>query len=68
MSLGVDHMKYVVQQNQEVLINGNIDNSSTTYNGNYNETINIEDGFLKFEHSDGLNYINFEYRRFDNLV
>ena len=30
--------------------------------------INIEDGFLKFEHSDGLNYINFEYRRFDNLV
>ena len=69
MSLGVDHMKYVIHQNQEVLINGNIDNSSTTYDGDYNnETINIEDGFLKFEHSDGLNYINFEYRRFDNLA
>tara|TARA_B100000768_G_scaffold93810_1_gene87751 strand:- start:76 stop:594 length:519 start_codon:yes stop_codon:yes gene_type:complete len=69
MSLGVDHMKYVVQQNQKVTITGNIDNSDTPYDGDYsNGTINIEDGFLKFEHTDGLNYINFEYRRFDNLL
>ena len=69
MSLGVDHMKYIVQQNQKVPITGNIDNSDTSYDGDYsNGTINIEDGFLQFEHSDGLNYINFEYRRFDNLV
>jgi len=69
ISIGVDHMKYVVQQNQEVLINGNINNSGTDYDGDYrNGTIPIDHGFLKFEHSDGLNYINFEYRRFDNLV
>ena len=69
MSLGLDHMKYVVQQNQNVAISGNIKNSGTLYDGDYsNEIINIEDGFLQFEHSDGLNYINFEYRRFDNLV
>ena len=69
ISIGVDHMKYVVQQNQEVLIIGNIDNSGTAYDGDYNdEMIPIDNGLLKFEHSDGLNYINFEYRRFDNLV
>ena len=69
ISIGVDHMKYVVQQNQEVLINGNIGNSGTPYDGDYtNGAININDGFLKLEHSDGLNYINFEYRRFDNLI
>jgi len=83
ISLGVDHMKYVVQQNQEVVITGNIENSydgdyqqlinlwvgSGSYDGNYNnEIINIKEGFLQFEHSDGLNYINFEYRRFDNLM
>ncbi|CAI8244924.1 MAG: Uncharacterised protein [Cryomorphaceae bacterium] len=69
MSLGVDHMKYVVQQNQNVAITGSIEDSGIAYDGDYNnETINIEDGFLRFEHSDGLNYINFEYRRFDNLV
>jgi hypothetical protein len=76
ISIGLDHMKYVVQQNQKVRISGEINIvEDTIYNGIYdndeiynNETINIEDGFLKFEHSDGLNYINFEYRRFDNLV
>ena len=69
MSLGVDHMKYVVQQNQSASITGSIENLGTTFDRDYsNETINIEDGFLQFEHSDGLNYINFEYRRFDNLA
>ena len=69
MSLSVDQMKYVVQQNQNVAITGIIKNSDTPYEGYYNnETINIEDGFLKFEHCDGLNYINFEHRRFDKLV
>jgi len=63
MSLGVDHMKYVVQQNQNVAIMGSIEDLDTPY-----DRINIEDEFLQFEHSDGLNYINFEYRRFDNLV
>ena len=63
ISLGVDHMKYVVKQNQNVAIMGSIEDLDTIY-----DRINIEDEFLQFEHSDGLNYINFEYRRFDNLV
>ena len=69
ISFGIDHMKYVVQQNQEVLINGKIENSGTDFNDEYKEEIiNIESGFIEFEHTDGLNYINFEYRRFDNLA
>ena len=69
VSIAVDHMKYVVQQNQKTVISENINNSDTLYNGDYsNGAINIEDGFLEFEHIDGLNYINFEYKRFDNLI
>ena len=70
ISLGLDHMKYVVQQYQKTTINGEINNSEDiTYNGIYNNNeIEIKDGFLAFEHSDGLNYINIECRRFDNLL
>ena len=63
ISLGIDHMKYVVQQGQNVKINGIIRNSST-YNGTYNhDNIPITKDFLQFEHTDGLNYINIELRR-----
>ena len=69
ISIGLDHMKYVVQQNQKADISGQISREADTiYNGTYdNNSIEIKDGFLAFEHSDGLNYINFEIRRFDNL-
>ena len=70
ISLGLDHMKYVVQQNQKVNISGQINNTEDAlYNGIYdNNEIQIKDGFLAFEHSDGLNYINIECRRFDNIL
>ena len=76
ISIGLDHMKYVVQQNQKVRISGEINIvEDTIYNGIYdNDEIEIEydfqekDGFLAFEHSDGLNYINIECRRFDNIL
>lgn len=62
-------MKYVVQKDQQVKINGIINRSSdTTYNNYYeNEKIEITEDFLKFEHTDGLNYINLEIRRFDRI-
>ena len=76
ISIGLDHMKYVVQQGQKVHISGEINIAEDTiYNGIYdNDEIEIEydfqekDGFLAFEHSDGVNYINIEYRRFDNIL
>ena len=68
LSIGVDHMKYVVVQDQVVNINGSINESGTEYDGVYqNEPIAIKANFLMFEHTDGLNYINLSLRRHDNI-
>jgi hypothetical protein len=68
ISLGIDHMKYVMQPGQPVTINGNISTGSA-YDGVYSDDIiNLEEDFLKFEHTDGLNYVNIEMRRFDELI
>ena len=69
ISFGVDHMKYVMVQNQTARITGNINNTGSLYDGIYsNDLIVLKDDFLTFEHTDGLNYVNFELRRFDNLL
>ncbi|WP_211213956.1 hypothetical protein [Lewinella cohaerens] len=69
VSLGADHMKYVMQSDQTVRISGEISNSGTEYDGVYdNEDIVLAEGFLEFEHTDGLNYINIEARRIDELM
>ena len=70
LSLGVDHMKYVMVRNQVATIDGyiNLQNSFTQFNGIYdNEQLMIGEDFLQFEHTDGLNYINIEISRVDNL-
>jgi hypothetical protein len=67
LSLGVDHMKYVMVDYQTTTIDGKIATGSV-YDGSYKNSIfNIEPKFLKFEHTDGLNYINTEIRRHDKL-
>lgn len=64
ISIGIDHMKYVVQQGQSVSIDGIIDDDRTVFEGVYdNESIDISRGFLLFEHTDGLNYINLSLRK-----
>ena len=69
ISFGVDHMKYVVRQNQEVEISGFISNSETIYDGIYSDDkIIIEPSFLILEHTDGLNYVNFELRHTDKFI
>ena len=66
--IGADHMKYVMQNDQDVLIAGSIQQSGTIYDGAYNmDTINLSRDFLMFEHTDGLNYENIELRRSDVL-
>jgi len=68
VSIGIDHMKYVARSGQAVKISGIIENSGTIYDGVYNnKTVLLEEFFLEFEHTDGLNYINAEIRRFDDL-
>jgi hypothetical protein len=69
ISIGVDHMKYVMVQDQNVIINGYIDTPGNEYNGVYeNDEIDLSSEFLTFEHTDGLNYIDVEFNRFQTLV
>ncbi len=68
ISVGFDHMKYVMVNDQPSTINGYIHNSGTQYDGDYNnQNFTIAQDFLLFEHTDGLNYINSEIRRNDEI-
>ena len=68
ISLGVDHMKYVVNNDQFVAIDGTINIGNTTYDDVYNgEQIQLKEDFLRLEHTDGLNYVNIQLYRFDDV-
>lgn len=67
ISIGVDHMKYVMKNDQTVNIDGTINIGSDFDNLYNNSPIVLTEDFLKFEHTDGLNYVNAEISRFDNL-
>lgn len=67
ISFGYEHMKYVMVLDQESKINGFINNGGK-FDGNYiNDDIIVHEKFLMFEHTDGLNYLNIELTRNDNL-
>jgi hypothetical protein len=68
VSIGVDHMKYVVIRDQTVKIDGKIDIGNAKYDDIYlDQDIQLATDFLKLEHTDGLNYLNVEVKRFDNI-
>ena len=68
ISLGFDHMKYVMAQNQIVQIDGIISKPESPYQGEYHaDAIMILEDFLQFEHTDGLNYENVELRYSNRL-
>ncbi|MFH6967132.1 hypothetical protein [Flavobacterium sp. FlaQc-28] len=87
VTIGVDHMKYVMSQNQIANVNGYIDlpadQAGSIYNGAYNNRpVDMSIGsaqeggmppgstgtpFLIYEHTDGLNYVNTEVSRFDDV-
>ena len=67
ISIGVDHMKYVMTQEQEVALDGSYPNK-----GSYGELlpggkVKLTEKFLTFEHTDGLNYVNTEINRVDDI-
>lgn len=67
ISLGVDHMKYVMTKNQTVNMSGTIDGHAP-FNGTYqNDPTVMTEDFLMFEHTDGLNYVNSELTRLDDI-
>ncbi|TGV02574.1 hypothetical protein [Flavivirga rizhaonensis] len=72
VSLGVDHMKYVMKNNRIKTIDGYINlpdsEAGSLYNGNYeNEAFFVSEDFLLFEHTNGLNYVYAEFSRFDDI-
>jgi hypothetical protein len=66
--LGIDHMKYIMKQNQTVGFSGNI--SDPVYaNMVQNGQVDLSDSkFLQFEHTDGLNYENLGIEKYKNLI
>jgi hypothetical protein len=67
ISIGVDHMKYVMTQNQTANITGVID-GNPPFNGSYANTPTVlTEDFLMFEHTDGLNYVYSEFARQDDI-
>lgn len=68
ITLGIDHMKYVMDQDQTVEFKGHIDNpqyASFIQNGK----VNLANGdFLKYEHTNGLNYINAGIQKYKPLL
>jgi hypothetical protein len=69
-TVGWDHMKYILDQNQIVNINGVIDSSlSNSYDGIYsNQNISLPANFLRYEHSDGCNYVRLSFERNQKLI
>ena len=73
VTIGVDHMKYVMTQNQIANVTGAINlpvgDAGAIHNRIYNNTpVNFTDEtFLTYEHTDGLNYVNTEISRHDDI-
>jgi hypothetical protein len=69
ISWGFNHMKYVMDGYQTVKINGTINTPEAgVFNGSYdNQDIVLEKDFLTFEHTNGLNYLNFNLDRIETL-
>ncbi len=69
ISLGYEHMKYVMDNYKTVNISGYYPNQT---DNNFDEYVNGDEvfltpEFLTFEHTDGLNYINTELSRVDDI-
>jgi len=68
VSFGIDHLKYVMSFGQTVKIDGTL-NTGTNYDKVYvNEDIVMKRDFLEFEHTNGLNLLNIELNRVDDLL
>ncbi|WP_347216899.1 hypothetical protein [Chryseobacterium sp.] len=66
--LGIDHMKYVMDQDQTVNFKGHISDpeyAAMVQNGQVNLA---DEKFLTFEHTDGLNYENLGLEKYKSLI
>lgn len=80
ISAGWDHMKYVLQNGQKARITGTITRDalndgtldyhpeSAAYVGEYvNEEVTLRENFIKYEHTDGLNFARVSIERIDQI-
>ena len=72
ISFGVDHMKYVMNNNDYRKVDGYIalpaSEDGSIYNGVYNnEAFLVSEEFLLFEHTNGLNYVYLQFNRYDDI-
>jgi len=69
LSLGMDHMKYVMRGGQTVRMDGYVDGSRslqyTTSEGS--REVRLTEDFLMFEHTDGLNLLSIDADHWDLL-
>jgi hypothetical protein len=63
INAGLDHMKYVMDQNQVVHMKGTITRAGN-FKSVYDGPQKMEAELLTFEHTDGLNYINAEIEKY----
>ena len=67
VALGVDHMKYVMNQGITVNYTGNYPNRNSYGEAVGKNQVLLTEDFLTFEHTDGLNYVNTEVSRHDDI-
>jgi len=67
VAIGVDHMKYVMDQDIAVNYTGTYPNRYTYGEAIANNQVLLTEQFLTFEHTDGLNYVNTEVSRHDDI-
>lgn len=67
VSIGFDHMKYVMHNDRRVSYSGYYPNPGTYNENPANGELTLDEDFLLFEHTDGLNYVNTEISRVDDI-
>lgn len=68
VSIGFDHMKYVMHNDRRVAYSGNYPNAGSYNENPVNGQLTLDKDFLLFEHTDGLNYVNTEISRVDDIT
>ncbi len=69
LSFGYDHMKYIFNDRNQVLLDGTINPGvDTIWSGTYNNVpVTTDRNHFHYENSNGLNYLHFELTRSDML-
>lgn len=69
LSLGLDHLKYVVQQGQQVRMDGWVSPSRSEVfaMSEGSREVTLDEDFLTYEHTDGLNLLSFDLDHYNAL-